>query len=159
MADVDLERHAVIVASAGTGKTYTLEQLVLRLLCDGHATLDKLLLVTFTEKAAGELKSRLRLALEARAAAKPEDRRQLQPAIDRFEQAAISTIHGFCQRVLQEHAFENRQEFRAELVQDADLLESCLRELQRTAWRHDFGDKLPLVLAVAGYDKPGRGTD
>lgn len=159
MADVDLERHAVVVASAGTGKTYTLEQLVLRLLCDGHATLDQILLVTFTEKAAGELKSRLRTALEARAQDKPEDRRKLQAAIDSFDQAAISTIHGFCQRVLQEHAFENRQEFRADLVQDADLLESCLREIQRTTWRHDFGERLPLVLAVAGYDKPGRGTD
>src|SRR5262249_10212991 len=130
MTDIDLERHAVIVASAGTGKTHTLEQLVLPLRGNGHADLDDTLPSPLTEKAAGELKSRLRLALEARAADKPEARRKLQAAIDSFEQAAISTIHGFCQRVLQEHAFENRQEFRAELVQDADLLESCLREIQ-----------------------------
>jgi exodeoxyribonuclease V beta subunit len=156
MTALDLNRHAVVVASAGTGKTYTLERLVLRLLCEEHAKLEQILLVTYTEKAAGELKRRLRDALEERADRDAEHRQALQAAIDSFDKAAISTIHGFCQRVLQDHAFENRHEFRADLVQDPDLLDSCLREIQRTCWRSDFGEHLARVLELAGYDQPGR---
>ena len=57
---IDLTRHAVIEASAGTGKTYTIEQLVLRLLIETKTPLEKILLVTFTDKAAGDLRKRLR---------------------------------------------------------------------------------------------------
>ena len=53
-------RHAVIEASAGTGKTYTLEHLVIELLLRTEATIDQILVVTFTEKAAAELRQRLR---------------------------------------------------------------------------------------------------
>jgi exodeoxyribonuclease V beta subunit len=156
MTALDLNRHGVVVASAGTGKTYTLERLVLRLICEEHAKFEQILLVTYTEKAAGELKRRLRETLEERAGRDAEHRQALQAAIDSFDKAAISTIHGFCQRVLQDHAFENRHEFRADLVQDPDLLDSCLREIQRTCWRSDFGEHLARVLELAGYDQPGR---
>src|ERR1700730_12355019 len=63
---IDLDAHAVVEASAGTGKTYTIEQLVLRLLLERKVPLEQILLVTFTEKATGELKTRLRTALESR---------------------------------------------------------------------------------------------
>ena len=52
-----------IEASAGTGKTYTIQQIVARLLNDG-APLEKILIVTYTEKAAGELKDRIRKKME-----------------------------------------------------------------------------------------------
>src|SRR5438105_4092014 len=68
---IDLAKHAVIEASAGTGKTHTIEQLVLRILVETETPLDKILLVTFTEKATGELKERLRNTLDRR------DRRQV----------------------------------------------------------------------------------
>ena len=60
MAAIDLSRHGVIEASAGTGKTHTLTELAERLLVEEGATVDQLLLVTYTEKATGELKGRLR---------------------------------------------------------------------------------------------------
>jgi exodeoxyribonuclease V beta subunit len=148
---LELHRHAVIEASAGTGKTYTLEQLVLRLLREEGATLDQILLVTYTEKATGELKARLRRCLE--------EGRELQAAVDAFDQANIYTIHGFCQRVLQEYAFENRQDFHPQLVHDRELLESCLRELQRRHWREEFGPRLSLVLELAGYATPRGGPE
>ena len=60
---VDLDRHAVLEASAGTGKTYQLERLVLRLLLEKQVPLEQILLVTYTEKATGELRGRLRATL------------------------------------------------------------------------------------------------
>src|SRR5205823_5437679 len=101
---IDLTRHAVIEASAGTGKTYTIEQLVLRLLTQTPTMLDKILLVTFTEKATGELKTRLRQTLDRTARDEPQHEAILQRALDQFDQAPVFTIHGFCQRLLQEHA-------------------------------------------------------
>jgi ATP-dependent exoDNAse (exonuclease V) beta subunit len=62
---VDLSRHALVEASAGTGKTYTIENLVVRLLKeDPDIRLENILLVTFTEKATSELKLRIRQKIE-----------------------------------------------------------------------------------------------
>ena len=72
IADIDLTRHALIEASAGTGKTYTLENLVVRLLKERQdITIDNILMVTFTEKATSELKTRIqeKLLQEIRSAA------------------------------------------------------------------------------------------
>jgi exodeoxyribonuclease V beta subunit len=157
VATIDLARHAVIEASAGTGKTYTIEQLVLRLLIETGTPLDKILLVTFTEKATGELKTRLRQTLERTRQERPEHEGVLLRALDQFDQASIFTIHGFCQRLLQEHALEQGQDFRAALVHDPDLLPQLLREVQRKAWRREFGDKLRDVLERAGYNRTTAG--
>src|SRR5271170_6280033 len=56
--------HALIEASAGTGKTFTIEHLVIDLLLSGNCTVDQILVVTFTEKATAELRMRVRKALE-----------------------------------------------------------------------------------------------
>jgi exodeoxyribonuclease V beta subunit len=151
VAAINPEAHAVIEASAGTGKTYTLVELVKLLLIQGRAALDDILLVTYTEKAAGELKSRLRETLEQMLSTQPAHRETLLTALDSFDQAHVYTIHGFCQRVLQEYAFEYRQDFRSQLVSDPELLEVCLRELQRKTWRKEYGDLLPRLLELSGY--------
>jgi exodeoxyribonuclease V beta subunit len=150
---IDLSRHAVIEASAGTGKTYTIENLVLRLLIETGTLLDNILLVTFTEKATGELRARLRLTLESTIRDRPEHREVLLPALDHFDQAPIFTIHGFCQRLLQEHALEQGQDFRAALVDDAELLTPALREVQRKVWRAQFADRLRDVLERAAFGR------
>src|SRR5437763_1752638 len=106
----DLDRHAVVEASAGTGKTYTIERLVLRLLTEEAVPLEQILIVTFTEKATGDLRTRLRGMLE-RAIQKNDDfGPALKHALDDFDQAPIFTIHGFCQRLLQEYALEQGQD-------------------------------------------------
>ena len=151
MADIDLQRHAVVEASAGTGKTHTLEELVLRLLLEEAATLDEILVVTYTEKATGELKARLRQRLEKEQAAGGLARHLLQAALDGFDQSHVYTIHGFCQRALQEHAFENRQEFRMQLVDDRQLLDPCLREIQRRSWPAAYAEQLHEILQLSGF--------
>lgn len=150
--DFDLSRHAVVEASAGTGKTFTIERLVVRLLTEQKVPLEKILVVTFTEKATGELKTRLRGAIE-RELQDDKAARQLRPALDHFDQANIFTIHGFCQRLLQDHALEQGQDFGAGLIDDVELLRILLREIQRKHWRTHFGDSLQSVLERSLYNR------
>lgn len=151
--NIDLHRHAVVEASAGTGKTHTIERLVLRLLTEPDVRLDQILVVTFTEKATGELKGRLRAALEKELAGASVARPQLQRALDDFDQANVFTLHGFCHRVLQEYAQEQGHDGRARLVNDKDLIAQTLREVQRRIWRRDYGANLREVLELADYDR------
>ncbi|MBK6690116.1 MAG: UvrD-helicase domain-containing protein [Deltaproteobacteria bacterium] len=122
---IPLDRPAVIEASAGTGKTYTLEHLVLELILTRGLRLEELLIVTFTEKAASELKGKLRRRLEEMLRpgtategwriGKGEAERVLA-AIQGFDAATICTIHAFCQRLLVENAFAHRRLFEQALV-------------------------------------------
>ncbi|MEL7367939.1 MAG: UvrD-helicase domain-containing protein, partial [Myxococcota bacterium] len=120
------EFDAVIEASAGTGKTYTLEHLVIDLVLRRGLRLEEILVVTFTEKAAAELAQRLRTAMvKIRTGPWPDDagwrideeaQARLGRALTSFDAASISTIHAFCKRMLAEHAFVNGRLFREELV-------------------------------------------
>jgi ATP-dependent exoDNAse (exonuclease V) beta subunit len=143
--------HRAIEASAGTGKTTWITRQAVELLQEGRARLDELLLVTYTERATGELKSRLRAALEKARDDAPTRRAPLQAALDSFDQAQVFTIHGFCTRALLDHPFETGFDFRPVLANDKDLLESCLRDLQRAGWPEKYSDRLPEVLKTVGY--------
>jgi exodeoxyribonuclease V beta subunit len=150
LAGLPLDHHAVIEASAGTGKTYTLEHLYIDLLLRG-ATVDQILVVTFTEKATAELRYRVRNKLEELVLARPSDdaphlppeqcwtldetaRGRLLQALQSFDGAIIATIHAFCQRVLTEHAFANRQLFTLEQVDRRHAFSLSFKE----ALRSDF---------------------
>src|SRR5260221_1691815 len=101
----DLDSTLVVEAAAGTGKTTELVGRVLSLLRTGRASLSRLVAVTFTEKAAGEMKLRLRSEIEkarASAVAREDERLRLDAALAELEEARISTIHGFCADLLRE---------------------------------------------------------
>ncbi len=96
-------RGAVLLAAgAGTGKTATLINRCLRLVAEEGVEVDRLLVVTFTNAAAAEMKQRLREALRERAAAEPHAER-LQRQLLLLEGAHISTIHAFCLELLRAH--------------------------------------------------------
>src|SRR2546426_9373568 len=105
-----LDDTLVVEAAAGTGKTTELVTRILRVLATGRAKMIETVAVTFTEKAAGELKLRLREALEhERAAASDEDVRQrLEHALETLEESHVNTIHGFCADLLRERPVEAR---------------------------------------------------
>ena len=105
-----LDETLVVEAAAGTGKTTELVARIVELLASGRATVDQIVAVTFTEKAAGELKLRLRTELEqARLAADSTARRlALEDALARLEEAHVGTIHGFCAELLRERPVEAR---------------------------------------------------
>ncbi len=103
-----LDDTLVVEAAAGTGKTTELVKRILRVLETGRARMDEVVAVTFTEKAAGELKLRLREALEtARSSAgEVEVRARIDAALERLEEAHVNTIHGFCAELIRERPVE-----------------------------------------------------
>ena len=144
----------LIEASAGTGKTYTIQYIVLDLLLNG-LELSEILVVTFTELATQELRERLQNFLHEvdAALASPEDASMplaavIQRAINRrgidavrkivrrallhSDEAAIYTIHGFCQRALQENAFAADVAFEAEICADTNsIIQRLVHDFQR----------------------------
>lgn len=124
------DRHAVIEASAGTGKTYTIEHLFTELLLNRDCEIDAVLLLTYTERAAGELRSRIRAMIERLLSDDPQPvppessfwqidetaRIKLKRSLFSFDKAPIYTIHGFFQRVLIENAFSSCRLFEQTLV-------------------------------------------
>ena len=104
----ELGQTVFVEAAAGTGKTTALVGRIVSLLRSGAGTLDRVVAVTFTEKAAGELKLRLRAEIEkARTgAASDEEREHLERALEHLELARIGTIHGFCADLLHERPVE-----------------------------------------------------
>jgi len=119
----------LLEASAGTGKTFALAQLVLRYVAEAELGLRQLLVVTFTEAAAAELRDRIGQRLQRALAGlenpdlEPPDptlaawleqqrpraeklRARLLLALEELDAADITTIHGFCRRTLQRHALE-----------------------------------------------------
>jgi len=150
LARPELEQgHTVIEASAGTGKTFTLEHLVLDLLITGRAKIEEILVVTFTDAATRELRERVRALIrkicDGKGDIEPGEntalswtiddavRGRLREALFRFDGAAISTIHGFCQRVLSEQAFYGGRLFEQEHADGAEMFGFAFREEARTA--------------------------
>lgn len=179
---LQLPLHGTLLleASAGTGKTYTLALLVLRLLLEQGLAVDQILVVTFTRAATGELRDRIRrrirealLALDQGGCddpllqgllerVEPEAARQrLADALVRMDEAAIHTIHGYCQRVLQEHAFASATAFTVELMDnDQPLRQEIIEDFWRNrfypasdeeaAWAlHTWGDPAGLLKRIA----------
>jgi ATP-dependent exoDNAse (exonuclease V) beta subunit len=106
-----LDETLVVEAAAGTGKTSELVARLVNVLAEGRGTVERIAALTFTEKAAGELKLRLRAGLEderRRAPAGGPRRERLETAIAHLEEARISTIHGFCNDLLRERPVEAR---------------------------------------------------
>ncbi len=160
VAAMPLTGVQLIEASAGTGKTHAITSLYLRLLLEAQLGVGDILVVTFTRAATEELRGRirrrlveaLRLLCGPEALAAEQDAafaaivrqaladgetsaRRLRAAIAAIDEAAIFTIHGFCQRALRDHAFESGQTFTAELTESE-------RELVATVvtdwWRRTF---------------------
>jgi ATP-dependent helicase/nuclease subunit A len=105
-----LDQTLVVEAAAGTGKTTELVNRIVRVLAEGRANVREIVAVTFTEKAAGELKLRLRQQLETerRDTTSPETAARLNEAVQNLEEAHVSTIHGFCADLLRERPVEAR---------------------------------------------------
>lgn len=181
LMQLPLRGTALIEASAGTGKTYTIAALYLRLVL-GHGVPtplrpDQILVVTFTEAATSELKSRIQARLiqaaQAFAGAQSDDptltallnaydasqwqalAERLSLAAQWMDEAAISTIHGFCQRMLTEHAFASGSQFECELSADQSTL---LLQVAMDYWRSQI---YPLALPEfvsyqARFTEPGQ---
>ncbi len=108
-----LDDTLIVEAAAGTGKTTELVRRILRVLETDRAKMVEIVAVTFTEKAAGELKLRLRESLENQRAAaetggQADVKARLDLALETLEEAHVNTIHGFCADLLRERPVEAR---------------------------------------------------
>ncbi len=148
----------IVEASAGTGKTTALVERIVAVLKAGFK-IDRIAAVTFTHKAAGEMKLRLRAELDRAR----RDAPILEDALQRLEEASIGTIHSFCAQILRERpveacidpAFEEltdqgndrifRAAFRAWLEKKLGAASPGLkRAFARMAWRDSWDDTPPL---------------
>jgi exodeoxyribonuclease V beta subunit len=171
----------LIEASAGTGKTFTLAGLYLRLLVQHQLKVEQILVVTYTVAATSELRDRIRrnlaqartafaaaaagrplppdsppylaVLIRSEAARWPVVLRDLEAALAGFDQAAIHTIHGFCQRALRDRAFESGSLFDVELVTDLSDLQARAAE---DFWRREVlaAGAVPLALAIGEFTTP-----
>ena len=171
----------LVEASAGTGKTYNIQNVFLRLILEQGLTVRQILVVTFTNAATLELRERLRNVLlhcryflEAPPAPNtelsPEQQRiqsalqlvphekpavlkqRVQLALMDFDSAAIFTIHGFCKRVLDRYAFECGHDPDAELMPEASLI---IREVCQDWWRKNtYSPSTATATATAATPPP-----
>lgn len=181
--DVPLEGSLLVEASAGTGKTWTLAALVLRLLLERGLAVQQVLVVSFTKATAAELRQRIRARLaELQAALQPQAAAQagsdpfvhallqrldaagvpqplrlqrLQHALQHFDEAAIHTLHGWCQRALGDIPLASGMPLRQDLQED----DAALRlQLAQDFWRrHVAAAGLPpplLATLVGSGDSP-----
>ncbi len=150
------ENTTVLEASAGTGKTYTIASLVARYVAEDVATMDELLVVSFSRESTRELRERVRErlvsardGLTGRTAAKSGDellaylaerdvderRRRLADAITLFDAATVTTTHGFCQQVLLGLGTAGDYDPGAILVEDiADVVAEVADDLYLRKW-------------------------
>lgn len=90
----------MVSAAAGSGKTAVMVQRILELILRDGADVERMLVVTFTNAAAAEMKERIAKALEGAMRERPEEAARLRSQLDRLEDAAISTLHTFCNTLL-----------------------------------------------------------
>ena len=107
LAERDLRRSYWVEAGAGTGKTTLLIRRLLHIITTGAARLEEIAAITFTEKAAAELKARLRDELEKQAVGAAAGKRaRIREALEELEAALITTIHSFAGALLRERPVE-----------------------------------------------------
>ena len=174
---LDQPGTVLVEASAGTGKTHALTTLVARLVVEEGRGIDEILVVTFTRAATAELRDRIRRTLKAARegvqaamaqrdfAAEPQARellerwtgpsgvdlevsaRRLDAALQDIDRASVYTIHGFCQRVLGDLAFEGGFPFGFEVSgDDEELTAGAVRDFWR---RRLYDTSLALVRYAA----------
>ncbi len=129
----DKSRSLAIEASAGTGKTYTITEIVKKLIDDG-IPINKILCVTYTEKATQELRDRIRKALTEQIHKSP-DQKYIE-ALREVDNAPIFTIHAFCKNMLAQFGFEAKLAFKQTLIPD-DKVESLIQQKLRDEYVYD----------------------
>ncbi|MCZ2100199.1 MAG: UvrD-helicase domain-containing protein [Chitinophagales bacterium] len=167
---VPLEQSNLIEASAGTGKTYSIAILALRLLLEKQIPIQEILMVTFTKAAVAELEARIREFVRTawrytqgenigddtiKTVVDKIDRNKatelLRAAFINLDETKVMTIHGFSQQTLNEFAFETGQLFNTELIQDTTSLID--REIQEFWRKHVTTINKDLLAALFSKNK------
>ncbi len=156
----------LVEASAGTGKTYAIANIFVRLLVEKRLNVHEILVVTYTNAATEELKERIRARIKdtldvfllgdsedtffKHLLCKTEDKeitvKILTNALNDFDMTSIFTIHGFCLRVLRQYAFESLSLFDTEMAEeDDDLIDEVVKDFLRI----NLLDESPFFISYA----------
>lgn len=144
----ELDTTMLVESAAGTGKTTSMISRMVALIAKGRCQVDSMAAVTYTRKAAAEMRSRFQVSLEQAAQeAAGEERARLAEAVSQIEQCFIGTIHSFCARLLRERPIEAGVDLAfQELEPDADAV------LRERAWREHvaklFAEDDPVLLEL-----------
>ncbi len=171
--DAPLSGISLVEAGAGTGKTYNIASLYVRALIEKNLEPKNILVLTYTEAATAELKSRLRRRITESIAALEEGQADddflqklslnydhtpiqvLKEALISFEEAQISTIHGFCQRLLKEYSVEFGVSSKFEILPDeSDLIQDEIDRFWRAFIKEkedDFEQAIQKFIVDLGY--------
>ena len=177
-----ISRPMLLEASAGTGKTYSLMHLILRLLVEERLELNSILVVTFTKSATYELSSRLRQNLTelkenlismgedpesfkgdplvkaqlkawiAKGISLEEVKQITDQALSQIDDAAIFTIHSFCQRILQDFVFSSKGNYDFQHGDDTDAKSQAVEHFLRSELPKTFPDEPKVQRALASED-------
>ena len=164
----ELQGKKMIEASAGTGKTFSVAILVVRLLVETETDIKSILMMTFTKAAAAEMEERIRLFIREAFSyledghdvndtlksllddiADTDEKKiiileKLKRAILDLDQMSVSTIHSFCSNILTEYAFETGQLYGVEPLEDLTLL---IQGYVNEFWRLNVATLNPMILA------------
>lgn len=171
--DAPLSGISLVEAGAGTGKTYNIASLYVRALVEKNLGPKNILVLTYTEAATAELKSRLRTRIKESITALEENQADddfllklsqdydnkaigvLKEALINFEEAQISTIHGFCQRLLKEYSIEFGVSSKFEILPDeSDLIQDEIDHFWRAFIEEkedDFEQAVQKFIVDLGY--------
>jgi ATP-dependent helicase/nuclease subunit A len=147
----ELDVNMMVEAAAGTGKTTSLVTRIVALIATGSCAVDTLAAITFTVKAAAQLRERVHEQLEkaVREAQQGVERDRLQNAVDSLDRAFIGTTHSFCARMLRERPVESA------LDPEFDELD----EIEAALLREEFWNRWYDGQAIANADGLQRVTD
>jgi ATP-dependent helicase/nuclease subunit A len=143
--------HLGVIANAGSGKTLVLVERYLDIVCRGEAAVIDVVAITFTEKAAGELKRKIADGVGRRLLLQPADRAPLERVREQLSSALIHTIHGFCSRILREYPVEAGVDASFTIVDPIDqesLLQESFNEVYHAILREDAHPELKDPLLV-----------
>jgi len=158
-AAIRAKGNVLVMAGAGSGKTSTLVNRCLSLMTgDNPVDADQILMVTFTEAAATEMRTRIREALEEEAA-RSGDRRRLEEQLALLDLAKIGTLHSFCLSLIREHFHELGLDPQFEILDDADSA-AIAGEVLDGMFEEVYSGSSPESVAVASFmEVYGRGWD
>lgn len=159
----DLNRHISVTAGAGSGKTSVLVNRYLKILLEEDVRVRNVVAITFTEKAAAELKNRVTEKINELIEHGEAGLRKLRSIKEQLTSANISTIHSFCSRILREFAVEARVDAGFRIIHGieqrmllSDIIDDTLKKVAMQNVGNPQREKLANLLRIIGQDKLAR---
>jgi len=149
----DRDKNLLVAAAAGSGKTAVLVERIIQLILQDKVNIDQMLIVTFTQAAAGEMRERISSTLLAQLEDNSENEEYLRSQINLLNRASISTLHAFCMDIVRRyfHMIDINPRFRVgDDTETAIIKAEVMEELFEQEYERNSADFLNLVEMFGG---------